>query len=101
MRQSCRPVTLWKFQATDRNRLALAMVGGLMWAAAVPKFNVAGLAWIAPGLILFAALGQSGAAAFRVGYVAGLIGFLGSLHWLLWIPVNKIAPLSGWFALSA
>jgi apolipoprotein N-acyltransferase len=77
------------------------MVGGLLLAAAFPKPSVAGLAWVAPGLILFAALGQSGGAAFRIGYVAGMMHFLGSLHWLLWIPVNKIAPLSGWLALSA
>jgi apolipoprotein N-acyltransferase len=67
---------------------------------AFPGMNISGLAWIAPGLMLAAALGTSGGESFRVGYVAGLSFWLASLHWLLFIPVTGF-PILGWLALSA
>ena len=38
-------------------RHALAVVAGLLLAAAFPKLGIAGLAWVAPGLLLFSAAG--------------------------------------------
>ncbi len=61
---------------------------------------MAGLAWIAPGLILLVAAGQPPKAAFRLGYSAGLAHYLISLSWLLRIPAPG-APILGWLALSA
>src|SRR5260370_31610993 len=81
-------------------RYPLATGCGLLLAAAFPKFGVAGLAWLAPGLMLATALGVGGAASFRLGYAAGLALHLASLYWLLWIPV-KVAPVFGWLALAA
>ena len=81
-------------------RYALAIAAGLLLAAAFPKIGVAGLAWLAPGLMLATALGFNGVAAFRVGYLAGLALHLASLYWLLCIPV-KFAPVFGWLALAA
>ena len=69
-----------------------------MLAAAFPKIGVAGLAWVAPGVILFAALGAR--SPFRVGYAAGVVFHLGALHWLLFIPVS-FYPILGWLALAA
>jgi len=66
---------------------------------AFPKFGVAGFAWIAPGLILAAALGKRPAQAWRIGYVAGLAHYLASLSWLLNIPVTGF-PILGWVALA-
>lgn len=77
------------------------MAAGLLWTAAFPKIGVAGLAWIAPGLMLAAAAGAGGRQAFHLGYVAGLVHHLSSLYWLLHIPVMKLAPVTGWLALSA
>ena len=57
------------------------------------------MAWVAPGLMLMAALGKSGAAAFRIGCVAGLAFYMASLYWLLLIPVS-FAPIIGWLALG-
>ncbi len=73
-------------------RYGAAIVAGLLLAAAFPNFfsksvGVAGFAWIAPGLILFSALGLNGKKAFRVGYIAGLAYYIASLYWLLLIPV--------------
>jgi apolipoprotein N-acyltransferase len=78
-------------------RLALAVMAGLMLAAAFPKIGCSGLAWLAPGLMLFAASGAR--SPFRVGYAAGLAFFLASLHWLLFIPVSFF-PILGWLALG-
>ena len=84
----------------SRLRHALAIVAGLLLAAAFPKLGIAGLAWIAPGLLLFSAVGQSGKMAFRLGWLGGFAFHLAALHWLLFIPVKGF-PILGWLALSA
>jgi apolipoprotein N-acyltransferase len=79
----------------------LAAIGvGLLLTAAFPRFDVAGFAWIVPGLLLAIAQGKSRGDAFRIGYVAGLAHFLSSLYWLLLIPVNGF-PILGWISLAA
>jgi apolipoprotein N-acyltransferase len=87
-------------QPDEWSRIALAAAAGLLLAAAFPKPGLAGFGWVAPGLLLAAAMGARGATAFRVGYVAGLAHFLASLYWLLFIPV-RFAPVAGWLALAA
>ena len=86
------------------SRYLLAVVAGLLLAAAfpnfIPDFNLAGFAWIAPALMLTAAHGTRGWETFRIGYMAGLAHFLASLYWLLLIPVTGF-PILGWLALSA
>jgi apolipoprotein N-acyltransferase len=79
----------------------LAAIGaGLLLTAAFPRFEVAGFAWIVPGLLLAIAQGKSSGDAFRIGYIAGLAHFLSSLYWLLLIPVNGF-PILGWISLAA
>jgi apolipoprotein N-acyltransferase len=73
---------------------------GFLLAAAFPKSGVAGFAWVAPALLIFAAQGKSSGDAFRAGYVGGIFFWLASLCWLLLIPVAGF-PILGWFALSA
>jgi apolipoprotein N-acyltransferase len=94
---SSRPL---KEPASNRIRLVLAALAGLLLASAFPKIGVAGFAWVAPGAILAVAIGVEGRQAFRLGYVAGLVHYLASLYWLLNIPVMKLAPITGWLALS-
>ena len=81
-------------------RHALAVLAGLLLAAAFPKLGIAGLAWVAPGLLLFSAAGQPAKVAFRLGWLGGLAFNLAALHWLLFIPVKGF-PILGWLALSA
>jgi len=87
-----------------RSRYLLGAIAGLLWSAAFPGINIAGFAWIAPGLMVAAALGKTGAEAFRIGYVAGLAHYLSMLYWLLLIPYRwhgvPLAPALGWAALS-
>ena len=66
-----------------------------------PRIGIAGFAWIAPGLILATALGKRGAETFRIGYMAGMAHYLGSLYWLLNIPDSGAYPIMGWIALAA
>ncbi len=86
-------------------RLLLAAAGGLLLSAAFPGVGLAGAAWVAPGLILFSALGCGGGQAFRLGFVGGFAHFLSSLYWLLALPDTfhgiPIGPAAGWLALSA
>ena len=81
-------------------RCLTAIGAGLLLAAAFPNFNIAGLAWVAPGLMLAAALGGNGKQGFRLGFVAGFTFWLASLYWLLLIPVTGF-PILGWVALAA
>jgi apolipoprotein N-acyltransferase len=88
-----------------RSRFPLAIVAGLLWTAAFPKFGIAGFAWVAPGLIIAAALGTTSGETFRLGYVAGVTHYLTMLYWLLLIPYRwhgiPFGPSLGWLALGA
>ncbi|MGD0412437.1 MAG: apolipoprotein N-acyltransferase [Verrucomicrobiota bacterium] len=83
----------------------LAAGGGLLLSAAFPGVGLAGAAWVAPGVILFSALGCRGGRAFRLGFVGGLAHYLSSLYWLLAIPYTfhgvPLGPAAAWFFLSA
>ncbi|MBU6409251.1 MAG: apolipoprotein N-acyltransferase [Verrucomicrobia bacterium] len=82
-----------------RSGYLAAIVAGLLLAAAFPRGDIAGFAWIAPGLLVFAA-GRSGGGAFRAGYIGGMAFWLASLYWLLLIPAAGF-PILGWLALCA
>ncbi|MFA6547145.1 MAG: hypothetical protein WCS99_22195, partial [Limisphaerales bacterium] len=56
----------------SRLRPVFAVAAGLLMAAAFPKPGIAGLAWVAPGLLLFSAGGQPAKVAFRLGWLGGL-----------------------------
>ncbi len=95
----------FRASALVRSRYLLAVLAGLLLAASFPKIGIAGFAWIAPALMLAAALGKRGWESFRIGYVAGLAYYLGSLYWLLLIPYRwhsiPLGPAAGWLSLSA
>src|SRR5687767_3652118 len=76
------------------------MAAGAMLALAQPKFEIAGLAWIAPAILLLATMGASPKEAFRIGYLAGVVQQLITLYWLLLIPF-PIGAFFGWPAVSA
>ena len=71
-----------------RSRYLLAVLAGLLLAASFPQIGLAGMAWVAPALMVAAALGKRGGESFRIGYVAGLAYYLASLYWLLPLPVQ-------------
>lgn len=82
-----------------KSRLPWAIAAGLLLALSFPKMSIAGLAWVAPGLILLTAIGKSPRQIFWIGYTAGFGHYLASLYWLLLIPVAWF-PILGWLALS-
>jgi apolipoprotein N-acyltransferase len=83
----------------------MAALGGLLLSLSFAPAEIAGAAWVAPGLLLFCALGTAGAPAFRVGFAGGLAHFLSSLYWLLAMPFTwhgiPLAPGLAWISLSA
>lgn len=80
-------------------RYPLAAVVGLIWALAFPEPGWAGLAWIVPGSLFLLSMGLPRAAAFRVGYVAGVVHYLVALRWLLHMP-HSAGAIAGWAVLS-
>jgi apolipoprotein N-acyltransferase len=95
----CRKLKFFKPQVSEWKRYPLAFAAGLLLACAFPKIGVAGMAWLAPMLMLASAAGHRGGAAFRIGTVAGFAFHLASLYWLLLIPVAFL-PSIGWVLLS-
>lgn len=83
----------------ETRRYPWALLAGVLLGLAHPTPGLAGLAWVAPGILLFAGLGLAGGPAFRVGLVAGLGMGLISLRWLLHIP-DAVGSVAGWLALS-
>jgi len=98
--------TLTRFlnELFGRSGYLLAVLAGLLLASAFPKVDFAGGAWVAPGLLAFAAQNKQGGDAFRVGFIAGLSFWLASLYWLLDIPYRwhsiPLGPGVGWLALT-
>jgi len=84
----------------SRSRYPHAVAAGVLLALAFPNCEIAGLAWVAPALMLAVAAGTEGKHAFRIGWVSGLAYHLTSLYWLLLIPVTFF-PIVGWLTLSA
>jgi apolipoprotein N-acyltransferase len=84
---------------SSKATLVYPVVLGLLWGAAYPKWEVAGLAWVLPGGLMVLVVSGS-KAAFRLGYLTGFTAFLISLSWLLYIPFPAGA-VAGWVALSA
>jgi apolipoprotein N-acyltransferase len=75
-------------------RLVFSVLSGILFAAAFPKFNLPFLAWLAPGLVLWAGHQGSGRQAFLAGFLAGLGCWLVMFYWLLLIPFR-------WYGLAA
>jgi apolipoprotein N-acyltransferase len=86
--------------SAEKGRYLLAAVAGLLLALSFPKASIAGLAWIAPGLLLFSAGATSTKSLLKIGFTGGFAYYLASLYWLLCIPVTFL-PILGWIALSA
>jgi apolipoprotein N-acyltransferase len=93
------------FRSPPASRFVLAALAGLMLAAAFPGLELAGLAWIGPGILLASTFGKTGWDRFRIGYVGGLAFYLAALYWLLHIPYRwhgiPLGPAAGWLALSS
>lgn len=88
-----------------RSGYLVAIVAGLLLAVAFPKWSLAGFAWIAPAVLMFAANGRNSTDAFRIGYVSGFAFWLASLYWQLLIPYAwhgvPFLPALGWILLAA
>src|ERR1700758_1466554 len=83
-----------------RSRIPWAVAAGVMFALAQPKFEIAGFGWIASALLLLATFGATPKLTFRIGYLAGFVQQLITLHWLLYIPL-RVPAIIGWVAISA
>ena len=90
---------LRKFSFRNYARPVLAVAGGLCLSLSFPNWEIAGLGWLGPGLLLASAVGCAPRAAFGLGFLGGLSFFLTSLVWLLRIPF-PVGAFAGWLSLS-
>jgi apolipoprotein N-acyltransferase len=85
-------------------RWLLPVASGVLLALAFPPFNIAECAWVALVPLLFAIEKCSGRAAFRSGYVAGLVFYGMTVWWTIHVTVFGtaafVAALAVYFGLS-
>lgn len=65
--------------------LLAAVLSGLLLVAAFPKWDQSYLLAVALVPLLWSLRGQSGAAAFWLGYLSGLVFYLGLLYWIVYV----------------
>ncbi|HYR96840.1 MAG TPA: hypothetical protein VEM57_08890, partial [Candidatus Binatus sp.] len=63
-------------------RAILAIASGLSLAAAFPSLDLEPLAWVGLVPLLLAARGLRPGAAFRVGWIGGLVFYLATVYWV-------------------
>jgi apolipoprotein N-acyltransferase len=64
-------------------RAALAVASGLLLSAAFPSLDLEPLAWVALVPLLIAVRGLAPAAAFGVGWIAGLTFYVATCYWVV------------------
>jgi len=72
---------------------APAVISGLLIVLAFPRFDLWPLAWIGLVPFLLSLWGKQPGAAFRTGYVLGLVYFFGTLYWV-YHSINHFGGLS-------
>ncbi|NQT89992.1 MAG: apolipoprotein N-acyltransferase [Candidatus Omnitrophica bacterium] len=75
-------------------RIFLAVLSALLLSLAFSSYNLDFLAWVGLVPLFFALQGQGAKEACRLSYLCGLIFFLSSMYWLVYV-----TP-SGWILLS-
>lgn len=83
----------------------LAVCSGLLVVLSFPRTEFSFLAWVALIPLLIALEGQTGRAAFKTGFISGLVAYAGLLYWLIIVmttygnlPLMAAIPL--WLLLS-
>jgi len=63
--------------------LSLALFSGVLLVLLFPKFNLSFLAWVALVPLFLALEGRNLKESFNLGFLTGLISFMGILYWLV------------------
>jgi len=63
--------------------VTLALVSGILLVLIFPKFNLSFLAWVALVPLFLAVEGRNLKESFNLGFLAGLISFMGILYWIV------------------
>ena len=64
-------------------QILLACASGILYPLCFPDFDLGLLAWIALIPLHFAVESTTPRRAFRIGWLAGLIGFIGAMSWVV------------------
>lgn len=76
------PMSIPNSGKISRTDLALAFISGLLLTAAFPKWDWEAFAWIALVPLFGSIRNRSGAAAFKLGMVAGATHYITLLYWI-------------------
>ena len=78
-----------KTQTITRSSIFLASLCGVLIFLSFPKYGIGFIAWIAfvPLLIALRKIDSPGRAMF-LGWIAGIISWVGLLYWIVWVVVN-------------
>jgi apolipoprotein N-acyltransferase len=63
--------------------IGLAFLSGILLIIIFPKFNLSFLAWIALVPLFLALEGRNLRGSFNLGFLAGLVSFMGILYWIV------------------
>ncbi|MDH5662729.1 MAG: apolipoprotein N-acyltransferase, partial [Elusimicrobiota bacterium] len=63
--------------------IGLALLSGILLVLIFPKFNLPFLAWVALIPLFLALEGRSLRESFNLGFISGLVSFMGILYWIL------------------
>ncbi len=63
--------------------ISLALLSGVLLVLIFPKFNLSFLAWVALVPLFLALEGRSLRESFNLGFLAGLVSFMGILYWIV------------------
>ncbi len=75
-------VTRWSFIMKKNLPIAAAVLSGILLFLSFPPFEIAFLGWVALIPLIIACAGAAPRRAAFLGWLAGAVFFLGTLHWL-------------------
>ncbi|PIU41817.1 MAG: apolipoprotein N-acyltransferase [Candidatus Omnitrophica bacterium CG07_land_8_20_14_0_80_42_15] len=80
-------------------RLSLCVLSSVLLIFSFPNFEFSFVAWFALIPFFFAVRGESDGGAFFLGFITGLIFYLGSMYWLIHVTTLGFILLSMYLAL--
>lgn len=73
----------FKMESMKKKEILLTLLSGILLALSFPNFDLEFLAWFAVVPLLYSIEGKSLWTSFKLGFLTGLVSFLGILYWII------------------